>query len=170
MVRKMMQKGVVLCALALLLAAPVRASAYTIYDGNISSTYTTFFRDMLNHRGINDDYLCFRSGQYEYVLLIGDLEYSDGTFTGEKAAEYKITTNNGYNNNSYNYEVTTVRSINLVPGTALLYSNLGNYPELVDPDYYFTFAQLLLIWIVVIMWLIRSIFQFCLRMGGRGEM
>lgn len=165
MVRKSLRVWMVICTLALILAAPVRASAYTVYDGNISSTYTTIYRDLLSKKGINDDYLFFRSDQYEYVMLIGDLAYSNGTFTAEKATEYKITTNSGYNSN-YTYEVTDVRSVNLVPGTALLYSNLGDYPELQDPDDYFMFALLLLIWIVIIMWLARSIFEYSYKRSG----
>jgi len=165
MVRKSVKVWMVICTLALMLAAPVRASAYTVYDGNISSTYTSIFRDLLSKRGINDDYVMFRSDQYEYVLLIGDLTYADGAFTGEKATEYKIVTNTGYNS-SYTYDVTEVRSVNLAPGSALIYSNLGDYPELQDPDDYFMFAQLLLMWIVVIMWLVRSIFEFTYKRGG----
>lgn len=165
MVRKSMNGWMVICALALILAAPVRASAYTIYDGNISSTYTSIFRDLLSKKGINEDYLCFRSGQYEYVMLIGDLTYEDGSFSGDKGTEYKITTNTGYNS-SYEYEVTSVRSIRLDPGSALLYSNLGDYPELLDADDYYMFAQLLLIWISIIMMLVHRIFEYTYKRGG----
>lgn len=164
MVRKSVKVWMVICTLALILAAPVRASAYTIYDGNLSSTYTSIFRDLLSKKGINDDYLCFRSDQYEYVMLIGDLTYENGSFTGEKATEYKITSNTGYNS-SYSYEVTQVRSIRLDPGSALLYSNLGEYPELQDPDDYFMFAQLLLIWVSIIMMLVHRIFEFTYKRG-----
>ena len=167
MVRKSVKVWVVICTLALILAAPVRASAYTVYDGNISSTYTAIFRDLLSKNGINDDYLFFRSGQYDYVLLIGDLEYADGVFTGEEAKEYKIVTNTNYNS-SYEYTVSDVRSVNLVPGSSLLYSNLGDYPDLIGLDQYFSFAQLVMIVICICMYLLRSIFAWTYQRRATG--
>lgn len=169
MVRKSM-KAVrlcsVVCALALLMAMPLRASAYTVYtEGNMSSTYTEIFRDIVESSGSLQDHLCFRSGQYEYILLIGDFDYSDGVFAAEDATEYKITTNNGYSS-SYQYSVSEVRSVQLVPGGTLIYSNLGDYPSLSDPNAGYWFAFLVLVMVCIIQGLVRPIFSFTYRRRG----
>lgn len=152
----------VVCALALIMALPLRASAYTVYtDGNMSSTYTEIFRDVVKSFPLQD-HLCFRSGQYEYVLLIGDFEYVDGVFTADEAKEYKITTNSGYAS-SYQYSVGGVGSVNLEPGTTLVYSNLGEYPSLADSGVGFWYALLVLIMVGIIQGLIRPIFSYTYR-------
>lgn len=166
MVRKSVKIGrllSVVCALALLMATPLRASAYTVYtDGNMSSTYTEIFRDIVESSAPLQDHLCFRSGQYEYVLLIGDFEYTDGVFTADEATEYKITTNTGYSS-SYQYAVGDVRSVNLVPGSTLVYSNLGDYPSLNSPESGFWYALLVLVMVGIIQGLVRPIFGFTYR-------
>lgn len=166
MVRRAIRVLCAVCALAALLALPAAASAYTVYDeGNISSTYTTIFRDLMPQKGISDDYLFFRSGQYEYVMLIGDLEYRDDVFLGDAATEYKIVTNNGYNAD-YTYTVQEVTDVSLVPGTSLVYSNLGQYPELQEQQDYLLFSQILLMVVYLCLILLAPVMRFPLRNRG----
>lgn len=166
MVRRAMRVLCAVCALAVLLAVPATASAYSVYtEGNISSSYTTIFRDLIGQKQISDDYLFFRSGQYEYVLLIGDLEYQDGVFLGDAATEYKIVTATGYSSD-YTYTVQEVTDVSLVPGTSLVYSNLGQYPELQEPTDYLLFSQVLLMFIYLCLILLAPVMRFPLRNRG----
>lgn len=162
MVRKI-RALLVVAALAAMLAVPAAASAYTVYDeGNISSTYTTIFRDLMPRKGINDDYLFFRSGQYEYVMLVGELEYQDGVFLGDAATEYRIVTSNGYNTD-YSYTVQEVTDVFLVPLDSLVYSNLGHYPELQEQRDYLLFAQVFLLFVYLCLILLAPVMRFPLR-------
>lgn len=166
MVRRAIRVLCAVCALAAMLALPAAASAYTVYDeGNISSTYTTIFRDLMPQKGINEDYLFFRSGQYEYVMLIGELEFRDDVFLGDTATEYKIVTNSGYNAD-YTYTVQEVTDVSLVPGTSLVYSNLGQYPELQEQLDYLLFAQVFLLFIYLCLILLAPVMRFPLRNRG----
>lgn len=166
MVRRAMRVLCAVCTLAAMLAMPAAASAYTVYqEGNISSTYITIFRDLIPKKGIQDDYLFFRSGQYEYVMLIGELEYQDGVFLGDAATEYRIITNNGYNAD-YTYTVQEVTDISLVPLDSLVYSNLGQYPELQEQTDYLIFAQVLMMVIYLCLILLAPVMRFPLRNRG----
>lgn len=165
MVWRKVSKAVFTVALLFALALPMaaRANAATVYDGNISTTYITIFRDIATNLGIGDDYVFFRSGQYEYQMYSGKLKYSNGSFTGSNLTIYTIDTNTGsYGNNSYNYTITT-GSLTLSPGNALIYSNLGQYPDLIERSVSFEFATLLLLFIGLCCYLLRSIFNFSLR-------
>lgn len=166
MVWRKMRLLVVCCTLAAMLAMPASASAYAVYDeGNISSTYITIFRDLMPKRKIQDDYIFFRSGQYEYVMLVGELEYQDGVFWGDAATEYRILTNNGYNTD-YDYTVRDVSDVSLVPGTSLIYSNLGQYPELQDQQDYLLFAQVFILFLYLCLILLAPVMRFPLRNRG----
>ena len=166
MVRRAIRVLCAVCALAALLALPAAASAYTVYqDGNISSTYTTIFRDLMPKRKIQEDYLFFRSGAYEYVMLVGELEYENGVFFGDAVTEYRIVTNSGYNNN-YEYSVREVANAALAPGTSLVYSNLGQYPELQEQRDYLLFAQIFMMFVYLCLILLAPVMRFPLRNRG----
>lgn len=166
MVRRAVRVLCAVCALAVMLAMPASASAYAVYDeGNISSTYITIFRDLMPKRKIQEDYIFFRSGAYEYVMLVGELEYQDGVFWGDAATEYRILTNNGYNTD-YDYTVRDVTDVSLVPGTSLIYSNLGQYPELQNQQDYLLFAQVFILFLYLCLILLAPVMRFPLRNRG----
>lgn len=166
MVRKSLILRVVAlaCALAALLplAASASAAEYNVYAGNISGTYADYARDLMGSVGLEDSYLFFRSGQYEYVLLVGDLTYENGVFTAPSAMEYKILTGANYGSD-YSYSVTEVSDVSLSPGSAMVYSDLGNYPELRDPSQLLELVQVFLLAMYGVMFLVHCIFSFILR-------
>ena len=154
------------CALALLLAMPISASAAEIYDeGNISSTYTAYFRDVVANVSPFDDYVYFRSGQYTYDLVVGDLTFNGSSFNAaESVTTYRITTNSGTSyNKTLQYSKTTDSNFSLRVGNALVYSNLGGYPQLTDRGDFYALATLLLMLVALCLYLVRSIFGWCLR-------
>lgn len=159
MVRKMIILLLALCALA---AVPLSASAAEVYDGTISTTYITIFRDIVGKVKLDDDYVFYRSGQYEYTMIAGDITYENGTFSADEAASYVLTTNNSYNS-TYQYSVGTVSFWTLSPGSGLVYSSLGDYPDLQEPGDKYSVTILFVLCVALCMSLIRPVFSFTLR-------
>lgn len=156
------------CVLCCLAALPLAASAATVYEGNISTTYITIFRDIASKLPLTSDYVFFRSGQYEYTMVAGDLAYNGSVFSGEDLTQYLLVTNSSYNSN-YEYGVISLDSFSLAPGGALVYSNLGSFPDLYDRSDYTLVGIFFAIALCFCCYLIRSIFDFNLRMGGKAE-
>lgn len=161
----MVRRSLICCiALALLLAVPAQASAaaYDVYDGNISSTYTAIFSSVAAKVSMFDDYVFFRSTQYDYILLVGDFTYESGTFSADEATEYRIYTDSTIGS-YYHYTQASVEAVSLTPDTRIVYSNLGPFPDLVDRSTFYDFSILTLLLIFLCMSLIRSIFSFTYR-------
>ena len=133
MVRKI---SVMLSLLVLIfgLAVTAQATSYTAYDGTMSSTYVTYFKDIISGMSFKDNYVAFRSSQYDYVMVTGDIEYNESknTFTlNGDGDEYIFTTSSGYNSdNSYSHNSITHFVLNA--GNEMVYSDLGNFPQLMD--------------------------------------
>lgn len=164
MVRTRLRVLAAACALAVMLAVPATASAaeYYPYDGSISSSYTTIFQGIAGKIDLTSDYVFFRSGQYEYILVEGELTYTT-RFSGTDCTAYRITTNTGTYNSGYVFSQETLDTFEFYPGSALVYSNLGPYPDLIDRSVFYSFATLVLLFICVCLYLIRSIFSFTIR-------
>ncbi len=148
--------------LAVLSALPISASAYSVYqEGNISTTYLTYFKDMSTVIGINDDYVFFRSGQNEYTLAVGELELASGYIRGSNIDIYQIysVTASGYNT-VYAYGSTTQSSFVLQVASSLIYSNLGNYPQLIERSVYNETAILLVMCISFFGSIASAIFSY----------
>lgn len=150
----------------LLLAVPVQASAYSVYpDGNISTTYLSIFEDVINKLPSNYDYVFFRSNQYEYTLIAGELSFDDGTFTAESYDEYLLTyTQAGYGQTSvYDYSKTSWSDLLLDVNNRLVYSNLGDYPDLIERGSKYEFTTISIIFIMLLCFIIRPVFEFVMR-------
>lgn len=140
----------------------MRASVYT--EGNISSTYTTIFQDVLDGLNPLDDYVFYRSGNYEYRMYVGDLDLSDSLFTGQDLDLYLLRYNqSGYTQTSYTYEKSDGQSIYLDVGSYLVYSNLGGYPTLVERGEFLDLSKIIFLFIVALCCLIRPIINFTWR-------
>lgn len=121
-----------------------QANAASVYDGNFSTTYLTFMKDIVSGIGFKDDYVAFRSGQYDYTLVVGDLDYN-GTFKNNGTCkEYVFSSDGGYNS-YYVYNVNTISSFSLDAEDKIIYSNLGEYPQLVSRGDNYEMLQTLLI-------------------------
>ena len=124
--------SVMVCVLALIFgfAVTAQAATHTVYDGNPSSTYINYFRDIVAGLSLHDNYLAFRSGQNEYMLITGDLQYDGNTFTLlDTGTVYTFISDNNYNA-SLSYQVGTITSFALNPEDKLIYSDLGQFPQL----------------------------------------
>lgn len=157
MVRKV-KVAFVCLVLCCCFATTAQAQSYTVYDGNMSTTYITYFRDIVNNLSLKDDYVCFRSGQNEYILAVGDLEYQDGFIGSANEVEiYRIATEGNYNS-TYTYSVTTADSLAVYTGDEILYSNLGNYPNLIERGSQYEILTAVLLSVALLSYVIKRIF------------
>ena len=134
MVRKI---AAYLCGIGLIaaiLCAPVQAATHSVYEnGNLSTTYITYFKDILSGAKFNDNYVAFRSGQYEYTLVVGELENENGVISlvGD-GKEYVFSTESSGYNSQYYYYVNDLTEFSLSTGNYIVYSDTGDYPELIE--------------------------------------
>lgn len=160
------QVGKIVCMVALisaLLCAPVRAATHSIYDsGNLSTTYVTYFEDIVSGIGFNENYVAFRSDQYTYILIVGELEYNNGSITlvGDTAKEYKYYAEitSGYNS-QYRYSVDTLNDFSLDTGNYIIYSDVGDYPQLIERGAKIESITAIILCIFIVMYIVRNIFR-----------
>ncbi len=153
--------------LAICVSMATQAHAYTIYDGSISTTYLTYFRDILLKYDVSSDYVLFRSNQYTYTLVVGDLEYSAGTITSIGEVSVCNIYQDGNYNSTYNINTGTETSFTLEVGTKFIYSNLHCYPTLTERGDNIAFTTLFVICVMCLCFFIRGLFEWrkCLRNG-----
>lgn len=158
--------ALLLCVLLVPACRPITASAsYTVYDGTMSSTYITYFRDILSGMSPELEYVAFRSGQYEYTMIVGEnVQISGVQITGSDLVSYTISTNSGYNN-TLNYSVDNVSSFTLNVGNSLIYSSLGDYPRLVEIEATYEYLQTLTLCIIALVVVVSRILTGY-RQGG----
>lgn len=154
--------AVIICAL-LLFPTPALAANYTAYQSvSPNSSYLDWADSYYPHIGFSDDYVFFRSGQFQYCLAVGDLSYSSGTFSGD---DIQCTFLNLSSGGSGDLSVTSSSgSFNLNPSSKIVYSNLGSYPTL-NPLYFYLTCFIFISVVALIMSLLRYIWSFLLRMG-----
>lgn len=160
---------VILAALAILSAVPITASAAEVYtEGNISTTYVTYFQDILSKVSPLDDYVFFRSGQNEYTMVVGNLVFENGTIsTNERCRVYQIYTTSQSYQSYYHFVSNNYAEYSVSVGSALIYSNLGDFPDLNERGDYLETAILVIMLVIVCMYLLARIFSFCLRSRSR---
>ncbi len=167
MVRKVSKLLVCLLAAAVTVSAATQAAAAaSVYQGTVSTTYVDYAKQILTKCPPFQDYVFFRSGQYEYTLVCGTLTLNGDTFTGSNVGEFTITyhTQSGYSGTSY-YTVTgkSTNSFSLDTNNELVYSSLGSFPALTERGDFVETLTLLLLVVVSLCMLIRPIYSFVLR-------
>lgn len=99
---------------------------YDVYYGAIGTQYLEFFRGYLPRLGSNDDYVCARVDQYNYIMAYGNIDYAENLFTG---TDVTVVTFNTYQNGSFSLSVQS--SFSLRPNGQLVYTSLSSpYPSL----------------------------------------
>lgn len=168
-----MGRKMTLVLLACLLLVPLgTAKASAVYDGTISTTYLTIFKDALASVPVTDDYVFYRSDEYEYVMVTGDIEYNGTMFQMfETGTAYILNyQTSGYNQpNYYHWDVVEYVGFGLDPTDHLVYSNLGDFPRLEGRGDVYEFSTLVLCASVSLCMLLRSLFGFVYRNRGRGD-
>ena len=134
------------------------------YSSVTSGTYTELASACIPHLAWDDNYVFFRSGQYEYKLVFGnDLTFSNGVFSGSDCTVITWSQTTAQYQNYYEQRVTN-DSINLSVGNYIVWSNLGDFPCL-NSEYFSSQYIVFVAWVAVIMSLIRPIFAWTLRTG-----
>lgn len=134
MVRKIASYVCMLGLICAMLCAPVQAATHDVYEnGNLGTTYITYFKDILSGAKFSDNYVAFRSGQYEYTLVVGELENENGVISlAGPGKEYVFTTQSSSYNSQYYYYVNDLNEFSLATGNYIIYSDTGDYPELIE--------------------------------------
>lgn len=156
--------------LCVAMTGQAHAISYTPYNqGNIGSTQLAIFRDIVGNLPINDSYVAFRSGQYDYKLVAGELKADSSSImckdTGTTVKVYTINTDNNNYNSTYDYTVTTQQNFKLTTGNLLVYSNLGDYPSLEERSVSYAFVTMLCVCVIGLCAIIRPLFNFVLRLS-----
>ena len=164
-----MKRCLVACLIISALCA-IQASAASPYDGNISTTYLTIFRDVVADLSPADDYVFYRSDEYEYTLVAGDLEYNGSSFSLDgQGRSYVLTYGSGYQNNAYNWQVFNLSSFNLSVGDDLVYSNLGYYPALEGRETIYAYSTLVIVFVACLASVLRYVLVFTLRVSRASD-
>lgn len=131
------------------------------YDGSFGSTYVEYFRGFVSKLSPGTHYLCYRDGQYSYVLYYGaDLKVSGGRVIGS-ADYYRLNTYNGY-------ALTTGTSqVNEYYMTGMYYSDLPGAPSLLGGDYYVQAAILFVLCIIFICTMLHYMYRLARRVRRR---
>lgn len=130
------------------------------YDGSISTTYTTYFRGVVEKLPPASHYVLFRSDQYSYRLVYSDsMTYENGRFAADSAQYVNYYVGN-YNSRS---QVTSggEGAFSLSPNGYPVYSDLSElYPVLSEGVKDYEFKTLLFCVVLFLLFTIaRSFFS-----------
>lgn len=130
------------------------------YDGSISTTYTTYFRGVVEKLPPASHYVLFRSDQYSYRLVYSDsMTYENGRFAADSAQYVNYYVGN-YNSRS---QVTSgvEGAFSLSPNGYPVYSDLSElYPVLSEGVKNYEFKTLLFCVVLFLLFTIaRSFFS-----------
>lgn len=110
-------------------AQSVKADSYSVYDGNLSSSYASFFANY--DIGYWDDYVIWRDGDYSYKMYVSDnLTLNGSTFTASSGRLYNFYYSGNYNTTQH---ITSQLQDNFTltnNNHYVIYSSLGNYPKI----------------------------------------
>lgn len=143
----------VLLAACLLISVGLTASAasYTA-TGAVPSDVVQIFRLYITKDNLFDNYAAVSTSEGEYKLFIGELQLDSGYISSSE--EVKVVTVKA----DQSYDVSSISSLSLSCGSNILYSDLGDYPSLMERGEYFEILQTLLIIVVVLTMLLMRIF------------
>lgn len=158
----MVRKVSIMVAILLLcfgFAVTAQAATYSPYEGNPSNTYITYFRDIVSGIGFNDNYVAFRSGQNEYIMVVGDLDYNNGQIVlNSEGSLYTMATDGNYNG-YYRYSVDSITDFTLNTEDKIIYSDVGQFPQLVERGAKYEILTTLLLSIALLGLVISGIFR-----------
>ena len=160
----MVRKISIFVAILLLLCAigtVAQAATYDVYEGSPSNTYIQYYRDILSGIPITENYVVFRSGQNEYKMVVGELVQNNGLFTSESECDvYTFSQRDSGYSGYYIYEISTIDSLVVDCGNKIVYSDLGNYPQLEERGAKYEILTTILIVAICVGYVCRSVFHY----------
>ena len=167
MVWKRLTIACLVCVLAAMLALPAAASAadisfFSFYDqGSFSLELYQGAQDIVANRGLFDDYLVLLSADYDVALVcIGDISYVNGSYSVISGFVYQFST---AMSDEPGYFYLVFDEVMDLEG-CIVFSNLGPYPNLHSFSDRTLVTLLFALIVLTIMFLVREIFRFSLRM------
>lgn len=157
----MVRKVVCVFALIVLLVLPAQAivvPTQSVYrQGNISASYADIFGGLTLQVGLND-YVFYRCGQYQYCLVVGDIEWRGTRFQADtQTTYYVLDVGSGYQSN-YGWDTGDFPTFELdVSDDDFVYSSLGGFPQLDFSLYWPMVFAVLLLAVLFIFSVIRGI-------------
>lgn len=135
------------------------------YQGTISTTYVTFFRDIASTLPVSHDYVMLRTGDNIYKMYSGDFIYDGDFYMQGDGYVYTINyiTGSGYGNTYYDYSVSATSDVTISANNKLIYSNLGNYPSLTERSASIEYALFIAVFSMCLSFVLHSVFKFLLR-------
>lgn len=132
----------------------------TPYRSVSPGTYVDFAKDYLARFGYGDDYLLLCSDSNEYVIVWGDLAFSQQRFTGSACSYVRFYSDSSMHGTQME---SGTADVSVSPSSFVVYSNLGPYPTLAGDSY--VLAQFLCFALVVgvCMYVLHQIFVWSLR-------
>lgn len=98
----------------------------------VGTSYNVYFAGLAGKLPAGTHYAYYRSGQYEYTFVYSeDLQVDGDTFTADSAVVAVLDTESGYQSPPTwsTYETTDIR---FSANGNLIYSDLGDYPDLIE--------------------------------------
>lgn len=117
---------------------------YSAYDGSFGSTYVDYFSGFVSRLPPGCNYLCFRDGQYSYVLYFGTDLAKDHDIVSGRVGYYRLNTYNGYTLTS------GIEDVSEDITTGMYYGSFSGTASLLGGDYY---VQVALLFAVCVMFL-----------------
>lgn len=112
-------------------SVPVAMAAISDNYG-VGTSNVSIFAGIVGKLPLDHHYVYYRDGQYDYVLVHSDsLEFDGGTFSADDATTVTYTTSNGYQSQA-TFTIGTETDFRLDPEDYLVWSDLGEYPDLID--------------------------------------
>lgn len=154
--RKVMAACVLIAALAALPQAATAAAPYTTaYDENF--IYALDIARSIS-MGLNDSYVFYPAGDDRFCLVVGGLALEEDRIQSEtEVTIYQISPGTG------NVIISSADAFSIDLDSSLVYSNLGNLPDLIERTDYYAFTALLMLGTALCCYLLRSVFSFNLR-------
>lgn len=133
-------------------------SLLTVYNGSFSSTYVEYFKGFVSKLPPDVHYLCFRDGQYSYVLYYSEDLEKEGSHVTGNADYYRLNTYDGYTLSTGSSDVSEdIRS-------GMYYSDFDGCASLLGGDYYALLSVLYALCIIFIFALLNVMYRFCKRL------
>lgn len=109
-------------------------SEYTAADGyNLGTTHVSIFAGVAEKVPFNQHYVFWRDSQYSYKFAYGPISVDGAEFLSSgDVIVIDYSSNQSNYNSTYKYTTYVDRDFYLDAGDYLVYSDLGNYPDLYD--------------------------------------
>lgn len=114
------------------LLIPVGAVGEVSNEYGVGTNYNAYFAGLVSGFDSGYHYVFYRSGQYEYTCVYSeDLALAGGTFTAE-SAKVAVLDNSGSYSSPPTWNVYEETDIRISAADSLVYSDLGDYPDLIE--------------------------------------